>query len=189
MKDKIYFTKCLPVEGEIKEEDYWRAANGDIIPPGSGERILFHANQTRQKRVKLFLCSRDIQVGDNIIADYIVDKGGEYEMHVHKEGEILNDKDFDDHWQIKTKDTFYQSGYATEWALKKGCFKIIGEISPDALGYVKEGDEFDENDVHRNHICYDSPGNTGCCLHCSRSMGCDSQDYNYMIKGPCGHFH
>ena len=24
------------------------------------------------------------------------------------------------------------------------CIKVIGEISPDALSYVKEGDEFDE---------------------------------------------
>lgn len=67
-------------------------------------------------------------------------------------------------------------------------FRVLGEISKNAL-WVKENDEFSEEKVKHNHICHDSWGNTGYCFHCQRSKGCDSKDYNYLIKGPCGHFH
>ena len=65
---------------------------------------------------------------------------------------------------LKTKKQLGKS-LSGEW------IKVIGEISPDALGYVKEGDEFDETEVS----IYD-------VLNKISVLG-------IKIKGPCGHFH
>lgn len=93
------------------------------------------------QKVKLFLCSRDIKVGDMVshvigAITYIL-KVGSYSDMIALQG--LN------------------------------AFKVIGEISTDALAYVKEGDEFDDEncewiDVPKYHTCI-------------------------SIKGPCGHYH
>lgn len=53
------------------------------------------------------------------------------------------------------------------------CLKIIGPISSEAT-WVKEGDEFEEEDAKEEDIFNDLGHISGCY---------------YMIKGPCGHFH
>src|ERR1044072_816929 len=62
---KKYFAKYLPVEGEPKKGD-WVNSNGYI----NGEfktiqldRDLYPEEIGKFKKVKLFLCSRDVQVG------------------------------------------------------------------------------------------------------------------------------
>lgn len=63
---KKYFAKWLPVEGEIKDGDYWQHPDGPVFPYTEA-----HAKgpikTLKPKKVKLFLCSGDIQVGDNIL--------------------------------------------------------------------------------------------------------------------------
>lgn len=103
---KKYFAKYILVDG-------------DIIPPCivieellTGEKELFQLHSidevdySRQKLVKLFLCSREITP-----EDYLV----EGKIHLYHDGS--NDP-----------------------------LKIMGEISQDAT-WVKDGDEFDENEV------------------------------------------
>lgn len=76
---KKYFTKYLPVEGEIKNGDKYVTEDGILrdttyqTEDGRGGTI----DRTHDKKVKLFLCSRDIQVGDKVI-DSI--DGKEYEV-------------------------------------------------------------------------------------------------------------
>lgn len=113
---KLYFAKYLPVEGEIK-------------PPcivletlTTGEKQLFQVDTKNdidiknQQLVKLFLCSRDVQVGDKVY-------------------EILSDKSIGDEFEWTSEIAKYNDS--------EPCFKVIGEISTDAT-WVKEGDEFDE---------------------------------------------
>lgn len=62
-------------------------------------------------------------------------------------------------------------------------FKVIGLISPMALSYVKEGDEFAEDEVQSfdRHYCKD--GNL------KDDYSKKNYYQNYHIKGPCNHFH
>lgn len=86
-----------------------------------------------------------------------------------------------------------------------GCWKVIGEISPDAT-WVKEGDEFYEDDVQAWGVCAEENHHfhnhtwekdieyiakhalnevTRCCFECD----CEIDNRYFKIKGPCGHFH
>ena len=113
---KLYFAKFLAVEGEIKE--------GDIIlqyqhNKGKYRRGIASSGKyiNGERKVKLFLCSRDIQAGDTV-----TDGKGNYNR-VDNNPNITG----------------------LEIASRQGWFKVIGEISPDAI-WVKDGDEFDRND-------------------------------------------
>lgn len=122
--------------------------------------------------VKMYLCSKNFTVGDTVYSKLKTTLFG-IVGEIGKGGFWLS---------TETVEKIPKHGFGN-WG------KIIGEISPDALRYVKAGDEFDEDEIQRHHICYDTEANMGYCFHCQRSKGCDSQDYNYLIKGPCGHWH
>lgn len=143
---KIYFTKYLPIEGEIKEGSKVKH-NGNIVTAlkKEGEGDTWKTNGlpkygSNLELVKLFLCSRDIQVGDNCI-------DGEGDTVII----IDNKEESKDGFQIRLEDSY---------AL--GCFKVIGEVSPEAT-WVTEGMEFDRNDFqmiwsngrHRKRCKYD----------------------------------
>jgi hypothetical protein len=162
---KPYFANWLPVEGEIKIGDKYINTVFKLTPPyrkgGScyaghvtcGNYLVetrkenqtgtftFSGRDKYKKRVKLFLCSRDIKVGDKYLTapDYSKERTCE--------------------------DTSYSFD---------NCLKIIGEISPEAT-WVKDGDEFDENEVAG--------------LVALLAYDFDPYKLGYMIKGPCGHFH
>jgi hypothetical protein len=154
-----YFVKYPPVEGEIEKHDYWQAKSGDIIPAGSGERILHHANEVGCKKVKLFLCSRDIQVGDEV-------QNGDGELcKIPNEADLRNAKEH-------------------------GFFKILGEISPEAT-WVKEGDDFDEEEIEFWDKTEDHPTDKS-YLHKWLKEGRVDYVLKYFyfkILGPCKHFH
>lgn len=128
---KKYFSKFLPVEGEIKEGDWLIDSYNNISKCTFIEdnKIKCSAYLTyvegNPKKVKLFLCSKNIQVGDKIstIFDNRVCHG------------IVKDE-LDIQWLIESSFT----GVKID---KDKSFKIIGEISSDAI-WVKEGDEFDD---------------------------------------------
>jgi hypothetical protein len=129
---KLYFTKYLPIGGEIREGD--KAIDKNIHHPNNivtlsfdkygnasdGRGVYSSDGLKKLKKVKLFLCSRDIQVGD--------------EVQLYKEGFKLGEKVV-----IKTKDNLNLAKMAMG-------FRVIGEISPEAK-WVKEGDEFDKDEV------------------------------------------
>lgn len=60
---KPYFAKYLPVEGEIKEGDmYWFNGSPTELRKDNNDAH----GMCSCKKVKLFLCSRDIQIGDKV---------------------------------------------------------------------------------------------------------------------------
>jgi hypothetical protein len=94
-----HFAKYLPVEGEIKEGDTVLLASCDEIYTYDKKVVTL---VPRDKKVKLFLCSRDIQVGDKISIEGVTEStiyGGQNLSSSIKEGKV---------------------------------FKVIGEISPEA---------------------------------------------------------
>lgn len=119
---KKYFTKYLPVEGEIREGDFYLNSVGGISQ-AKCELDTPLANKYN-KKVKLFLCSRDIQAGDKIWHEFsntFVEIGQEYIDTMTEEKQKIS-------------------------------FKVIGEISHNAV-WVKEGDEFDEDEVNITEQC------------------------------------
>lgn len=135
-----YFAKFLPVQGEpdlgkmclfqgrveMYTEYHWREycqCEVDNVP------------NTIQK-VQLFLCSREIEVGDKMESYVPV---GEH-PYTREEGICLDYLKEDDTYTYRLSDgskTNCGAGY---------CFKVIGPISPQAT-WVKEGMEFDEEEV------------------------------------------
>lgn len=198
-----YFTKYLPVEGEIEE--------GDVIMQKSDSNIMkcrkrqltglecsgydgFHSTELFTK-VKLFLCSRDIQVGDKIFCESTQRFGVASTI-------IKDNQNTISYLSIK-----YKPEQKTGWAIfPDEAFKVIGEISLDALSYVKEGDEFTDGqiklDIRQKREClcevkgqYRSQAQQSCKYMEDDYRGGDfctrKSDFVYQvqIKGPCGHFH
>lgn len=119
---KTYFTKYLPVEGEMTCSGECKSQFKFAHKPAK-ECINCGGLLTQDN--KLFLCSRDIQVGDDIqhtsgengVCDEIIGDA------LHFSGDI---------------EGHYSS--INQW------FKVIGKISPDAV-WVTEGMEFDDDEI------------------------------------------
>lgn len=179
-----YFTKYLPVEGEIKENDTFIITNPRIQDHPSGLiRTCYHIikdqgcwseknqNWTSEKcdflyidplesefwgfverhhakKAKLFLCTKNVNIDDNTI-DGIIKK------------EKLND-------------FIFENGKCLQKSL---CYKVIGEISPNAV-WVTEGIEFDEDEVKESYVITNDKRSSSYNLHW------------YRIKCPtCKQFH
>lgn len=144
---KQYFAKYLPVEGEIKQGNKYFAYDGTLC-----ER---YASQTvdGDRLAKLFLCNRDIQVGDKVRASMFIDVGwgklnpGDKGHDVHRmfdlQKELIikseqSDKYGNPDWWVTENGTII---------LKSCTYKFIGEISPEAV-WVEEGDEFTEEEIY-----------------------------------------
>lgn len=64
---KKYFTKWLPVEGVVVVNDkVFSRSNETVLPVALTEAMAELANKIGHKKARLFLCSRDIQVGDEV---------------------------------------------------------------------------------------------------------------------------
>lgn len=123
------------------------------------------------KRAVLCLCSRDIQVGN----------------------EIQNDK-----WEkavcdgIGDGNIWYHIGEEHGvYSGQKYWFKVIGEISSEAT-WVKEGDEFEgENVKFSQHPQCPKCGATDNAGFCPYDVECEINKKRIVayIKGPCGHYH
>lgn len=154
MENKPFFAKYIAVEGEIKEGDKY-------IHPLTGRletAIHVHGSKTHPYQpIKLFLCSRDIQVGDKVINQL-----GE-EFVIKDGGDLVSAK------------------------LNK-CYKVIGEISPEAT-WVKEGDEFDEyrwiwepgEDMETEYLTEEEKQ--------KGRYEIKTWANQIAVKGPCGHWH
>lgn len=158
---KHLFAKYLSVKGEIKEGDKV-LYNGKVYLAPYGKAYILEglildtqAQIDSLQKVKLFLCSRDIKIGDN-----------GYNT-VTNSFHLLNEP------------LEHYHGLGDIW------IKVIGEISPEAT-WVKEGDEFDEDEIEEWTI------DTNNKLHPPHGLS-EIQKSNlkkiYKVKGPCGHFH
>lgn len=166
--NKSYFAKYLPVGGDIqKGEKYFNRRRNEIdicISNENGKASI----ELGDKKVKLFLCSRDIEAGDQI---YLTKEAlDSYNLDVIKYIKLpLTTKCM----KVVDSDIWVEiegEKYECEAGLNTTCFRMIGEISANALNYVKENDEFDQDEIilfKNNKISY-----TLC-----------------EVKGPCGHFH
>jgi hypothetical protein len=112
-----YIIKYLPVEGEIKKGDDIVTITGFVKKYNEDSLDVFQA----PTKVKLFVCSRDIQIDDKVYHDTIIPN----------EGFI---------WTKSHQDKMR----------KDNVFKVIGEVSKGAI-WVKEGDEFDEGQMQINY--------------------------------------
>lgn len=140
---KTYFTKYLS-EPVIKK-------NGTLLSRlYSIDPII-----KEMEKPKLFLCSRDIQIGDK----YRITGG------------FADDIEFE-----------FKEGQPK----RNSAFKIIGEVSKDAT-WVKEGDEFDEEDWR--WVTYE--WDTEIIISKEKMIGINKKEVpiSLQIKGPCGHFH
>jgi len=164
---KPYFAKYLPIEGEIKE--------GDIVLIKGILQFYFvdRVKETPSEKYKLFLCGRDIQIGDYI---HGLREGGWDTEH---QGIALE----------QDRGYFFIEGII-EGGLRKfrlrQCFKVIGEISPEAK--VQEGDEFDYGEVLISYCC--EKGDE-CDKHFGEQLCSAPHEILNLIKIKCpwGHFH
>lgn len=143
---KQFFTKYLPVSGEIKNGEIYLNRFGQV----RYKKYRIPGNEKKDREVKLFLCSRDIKVGDKVFYD------GTDEMFKNTYPENVVAKVKNEEHKNYLKDKFY--------------VKLIGEVSPEAI-WVKEGDEFCMDDIR---LMYSNPfgfrgrmvayiGNDSCC--------------------------
>jgi len=170
---KQYFAKYLPVEGEIKEGDkiLW---NGKITTAID----TVYSNLT--KKVKLFLCSRSIQVGDEVYPTKYMFEAGSIVGGFKEDSNTI--------FYFKGKDPkILKNLHSTgNWG------KVIGEISKEAI-WVKEGDEFDEEEIE--WICDSGDGQHISIWSLRQIAKNDEEKFEfpkggcYAIKGLCGHFH
>lgn len=136
---KPYFAKYLPVEGEIKEGDmYWFNGSPTELRKDNNDAH----GMCSCKKVKLFLCSKDIQIGDKFVNPRWGLLG--FQEHVCTNIEMGSGENF----YPKEMIIWFKEGSVNFWLPLDKCYKVMGEISPEAI-WVKEGDEFDEGDISR----------------------------------------
>lgn len=140
---KKYFTKYLPVEREIKEGDKV-LHKGEILTTSSYdswftkwdfvEKSIAPVDYETPKLLKLFLCSRDIQVGDKVVTELPIP---ELNINEFDKGTVIS---------LGTRGFNVKSeNITTHWGAYH-TIKIIGEISTEAIW--AEGMKFDENEVN-----------------------------------------
>jgi len=180
---KKYFTEYIPVEGEIKEVkgtpiysidgivQFELRAHRDINSPSNILRC--HDGETYKdyldsqcKPVKLCLCSRNVKIGDKF--DQLPGINGV--SYICKE--IANGFILDDEGKHRAIET---------------CFKVVGDISPDALSYVKRGMEYDEDQVqgYFEKLPYDE--NHKALI--DKALLQFKKPLVFKIRGECGYFH
>ncbi len=131
---KTYFAKYLPVEGEMKMGDkiFFKEDNtrGLLSEGGLPEWVINKCVEKKHKTGKLFLCSRDIRVGDELWT------GRKETTLVFEDG--ANGRDEGNWCHLSA-------------AISGHYFKVIGEISPEAT-WVVEGDEFKRDSLSAHGV-------------------------------------
>lgn len=116
--------------------------------------------------VDLFLCTKFIEKGDKVF----------YEDHPHFGEKVVVEIEVND--KLITLD---DGGKTHDHNL----LKVLGQISPAALSYVKEGQEFKESDFSIKEECPHYNGK-----HMWKDCSCKTGFINGIyIKDSCGHFH
>jgi len=176
--NKKYFTRHLPVEGEVQDGD-WFFFEGRNLPLRKDSKLEaecpLSTDDNPKIKVKLFLCSRDIQVGD---------KGYNPNPYRNYELEEIIICETPEGYKLGFLTANYPDGHNKVPFYVPQPFKIIGEISPEAM-WVKEGDEFDEDEVKQ--IWWHPIGD--CETIPPRDENYTKKLKRFMILGPCKHFH
>lgn len=198
--NKSYFTKWLPEDGEKKTANYLLykglAYRHTPILNNKDDKIYtfitnmyekggYHEKWEDVTPCKLFLCSRDVKVGDEVIKlAGTVDEGKGTIVQLGETVVRLKLNDLDENNEPII------AGYQM-----KSIIKVIGEKSPEAT-WVKEGDEFDESeieawwwDVNRGwfRYRYEADDELREYIRIVNKRGDISKIFK--LKGPCGHFH
>jgi hypothetical protein len=193
---KNYFCKFLPIEGEIDKNDtyyFYEEDNsinilGDCFYFDSIQEELNHINSiSSYKKVKLFLCSRDIQVGDKKVMTIDSEFNGKL---LNKEFVCKSGAGSTGRISLYIDEIYFGSPHI------QTCFKVIGEISPEAT-WVKSGDKFDEEEIYRTETERDYDYESDEVeYYTNRILGSsnkkEGKQWSYRpikIKGQCGHFH
>ncbi len=213
-----YFAKYLPVEGEIKEEDYveidkFELVDGKLqkvgrwvlpmlffLTPQFGTEPLSLEDTVKNlkegancKKVKLFLCSKDIQVGDK---DVYVEPQAVENYQKGLRFEVVNlellEKDYliADIKYLANPTKPSSVGHVREWPCD-AIWKVIGEISSKAT-WIKEGDGFDEYQIWAKNIPFFGDRHVMIQPHAWSQERTEEQGWSEEIiklKGPCGYFH
>jgi hypothetical protein len=174
---KKYFAKYLPVDLKYKSDTdlFIFKVKGKWSKPAYADELVGKQVEA-VARVELFLCSKDIVVGDLV-----------YNMH-----------DIFIPWVACDKEPNKKINWGYIEDVNKFCFKSLGTISEDA-GWVLEGDDFYEDEVR---WLYGEPY-AELDLHPIESITWrelvklkqgNLKDLKYYppkvaIKGRCGHFH
>jgi len=190
MSNKIYFSEYLPVEGDIKRGSNQLIWKEGIFSPVSIDKMPKSTNEIAYQRegyrvVKLFLCSRDIQVGDKVC-------------------DVNDNSIFADVVGVNgTKIYAKLDGKACILHNTGGIMKIIGEISPDAT-WVTRGMKFDETEIQKCiwsvpdfytdekemiPVQTDKWFNSRYNREKGKLEPIPLERKVIQIKGPCGHFH
>lgn len=153
---KQYFAKYLPVEGEVKEWDCYLDNNGIVKRAYVTSRTvlrnkfdtIIRTDWDGKAKVKLFLCSRNIEVGDKIYSELTK----EYHTVEYGVNSGYSTQTPSGYWACDSRDAGSSVGNTVSSIPKYNSYKVIGEISPEAK-WVKEGMEFDEEEIRRIYAC------------------------------------
>jgi hypothetical protein len=157
---KPYFTKYLAVPGKLKEGERGISINNAIYTHYA------HLGDDYGKPMKLFLCSRDVQVGDEVTC---IDPSS------------IN---------FGKKAKHFEFGDTVNWV------NVIGEISPEATWVTEgmEFDEnelqvFVWDGYEENHEEFMTFNKEKYEETQRFQFGDDDSYFLIQVKGPCGHFH
>lgn len=150
MTQKEFFIQYLPVDGEIKVGDKHMCLSNQLVCDTTEEND-FYVNNKNHKKVKLFVCSRNINEGDTRI-----------NMWTRKHGSLISDKKnatFVCFLPNGRANIVYEGGSASvDYPFESSpdvedmhgftgdAYKVIGEVSEDAI-WIKEGMTFDKEDI------------------------------------------
>jgi hypothetical protein len=127
------FAKYLPVKGKIKEGDSYFHFTGRLYHGFSDSATFKNKGDTK---AKLFLCSRDIKVGDKVMS------------YGHGVSETVISVRTASNLPMKpllaTIKSHSKAGYT---ALASYYYKVLGKISSEC-SWVKEDDEFELHDLN-----------------------------------------
>lgn len=144
----IYFSKFLPVDGEVKLGDHFIDTG---VMNLIGKRANKEGDYSGYQKVKLFLCSRNIQIGDKVKTTVVLNsnKAWSNDTYANFRGKFQKVVGSDYEFIVTGTTNINGGGFTTEDNIiicKYNSFKVIGEISTDAT-WVKEGDKFSEDQV------------------------------------------
>ena len=162
---KKYFTKWLPVEGDFKVGDRI-GIPGKTVFPFVEDRLMTNIDVEAVGMMKSeYLKSKGLVHHKLFLCSKETYYGGEPPVGIYNDSKVIGPNILEAN-------------------------KVIGEISPDALSYVKDGNEYDEDDwTLRMKVDNLSSGSIEVDkkhLHRFKKRGIISF---CAIKGPCGHFH
>jgi hypothetical protein len=176
---KPYFAKYIPVEGPIKAGDRYVIRKslglGAYTDGYIGTAAIDFTPEAQRDQeasiLRLYLCSRDIKVGDKDVHTQIMQSEGE---------EIIHEVKYD--YQLEMMKGLAEANNLVP-------YKVIGPISPQAT-WMKEGAELEEDEWE--YVCINlKHGWTEIQVPKDHFDTINRQMFTHgiTIKGPCGHFH